>query len=57
MADLDAAKEFPPSPPSDNDDRLDREPIRLVEGESIPQQRKGDCTPPGKRKMKQLEAT
>ena len=54
MAELDAAKESPPSCPSDNGDRIDREPLRLVEkaegGASTSQ-------PPTKRKMseKQLE--
>lgn len=54
MAEIDAAPESPPSCPSDNGDRLDREPLRLVEkaeGESTPQGK------PAKRKMseKQLE--
>ncbi len=50
MAEIDAAPESPPIPPTDNGDRLDREPLRLVEGESTegvapppnPQSREGE---------------
>jgi hypothetical protein len=54
MAELDASTESPPSCPSDNGDRLDREPLRLdekAEGGTSP------SNPPRKRKMseKQLE--
>ncbi len=55
MAEIDAATESPPSCPSDNGDRLDREPVRLVEGlHTLPPPNEGPKT---KRKMsgKQLE--
>ena len=62
MAEIDAATESPPIPPTDNGDRLDREPLRLVEGlhplpSPITRGGKGDSVPPTKRKMseKQLE--
>ena len=62
MAEIDAATKSPPSCPSDNGDRLDREPLRLVEGlhplpPPIKTGGKGDSVPPTKRKMseKQLE--
>ena len=67
MAEIDAATESPPIPPTDNGDRLDREPLRLVEGlhplpPPITRGGKGGQCPPNerpktKRKMseKQLE--
>ncbi len=55
MAEIDAGTKSPPSPPTDNGDRLDREPVRLVkkaEGGASPITRggKGGSVPPAKQK-------
>jgi hypothetical protein len=60
MAELDAATEFPPCCPSDNSNRLDRKPFRLVEkaeGVAFPITRggKGDNISLAKRKMSEQQ--
>jgi hypothetical protein len=54
---LPAAPESLPSPPSDNDDRLDRSPDRLVEAKTKPKRRMSDKQLENLRKGREARAT